>query len=288
MEGIFASTQNLEMIKKISAGDQELPDGEGAEMGFLEHLDELRGTIISSIKAIAVFAVLALTFSRYVWDHVIFAPLSKDFVTFKLFCDKLGICFEVSDFQIKTVELTESFFMDLKVSFFIGLILAFPYIFYKFWCFVKPGLYQKEQKVTKGVVFTCSLLFFSGIAFGYFILTPFAIKFFAGYSVSAMVDTEVSVAKLVSHLTVFIFPSGIMFQLPLVIYFLSKLGLVTDESMKAYRKHAFVAILIAAAILTPPDVLTQFMIGIPIYGLYEASIIIARRQAKKLEKELNS
>lgn len=282
------------MIKKISAGDQgmpdgqTMPDGEGAEMGFLEHLDELRGTIISSIKAIAIFAVFALTFSSYVWDNVIFAPMSEDFVTFQFFCKKLGICFDMPDFQIKTVELTESFFMDLKVSFFIGLILAFPYIFYKFWSFVKPGLYKNEQKVTKGVVFTCSVLFFSGIAFGYFVLTPFAIKFFAGYELSALVATEVSVAKLVSHLTVFIFPSGIMFQLPLVIYFLSKLGLVTDVSMKAYRKHAFVAILIVAAVLTPPDVLTQFMIGVPIYGLYEASIIIAKRQTKKRQKELDS
>jgi len=267
---------------------QTMPDGEGAEMGFLEHLDELRGTIISSIKAIAIFAVFALTFSSYVWDNVIFAPMSEDFVTFQFFCKKLGICFDMPDFQIKTVELTESFFMDLKVSFFIGLILAFPYIFYKFWSFVKPGLYKNEQKVTKGVVFTCSVLFFSGIAFGYFVLTPFAIKFFAGYELSALVATEVSVAKLVSHLTVFIFPSGIMFQLPLVIYFLSKLGLVTDVSMKAYRKHAFVAILIVAAVLTPPDVLTQFMIGVPIYGLYEASIIIAKRQTKKRQKELDS
>ena len=275
------------MLKKLSAGDQPIPEGEGAEMSFFDHLDELRKVIFRSLVAILIIAIVVYLSSQFIFEKIIFGPLSKDFVTFRLFCEHLGMCFETTNIAVKTNKLTETFFVDLKVSFYIGLIASFPYIFYQLWGFIKPGLYAAEQKVTKGVVFVCSFLFFTGVGFGYFILSPFAIKFLANYQVASLVESEVTLSSYVGSMTMFIIPSGIMFQLPLVVYFLAKLGLITPTSMRAYRKHAFVAILVLAAILTPPDILTQFMIGVPIYGLYEVSIFVAARQTKKREKSLN-
>ena len=276
------------MIKKLSAGDQPTPEGKGAEMSFFDHLDELRKVIFRSLVAIIIIASMVYLSSRFIFEEIIFGPLSKDFITFRLFCEHLGMCFESTNIALKTNQLTEAFFVDLKVSFYIGVIASFPYIFYQLWGFIKPGLYDTEQKVTKGVVFVCSMLFFTGVAFGYFILSPFAIKFLGNYVVASIIANEVTLSSYVASMTMFIIPSGVMFQLPLVVYFLAKLGLITPTFMRNYRKHAFVTILILAAILTPPDILTQFMIGVPIYGLYELSIFIAARETKKREKSLDN
>jgi len=275
------------MIKKLSAGDQVTPDGEGAEMSFFDHLDELRKVIFRSLVAILIIAIVVYISSSFIFKEIIFGPLSKDFITFRFFCEQLGVCLEDTNINIKTNQLHESFMTDLKVSFYFGLICSFPYIFYQLWGFIKPGLYAAEQKVTRGVVFVCSLLFFIGVLFGYFIIAPLAIKFLANYNVADVVESEVTLSSYVGSMTMFIIPTGIMFQLPLVVYFLAKLGLVTSSSMRSYRKHAFVAILIIAAILTPPDIQSQFLIGIPIYGLYELSIFIAARETKKREKQMN-
>ena len=276
------------MIKKLSAGDQPTPEGKGAEMSFFDHLDELRKVIFRSLVAIIIIASMVYLSSRFIFEEIIFGPLSKDFITFRLFCEHLGMCFESTNIALKTNQLTEAFFVDLKVSFYIGVIASFPYIFYQLWGFIKPGLYDTEQKVTKGVVFVCSMLFFTGVAIGYFILSPFAIKFLGNYVVASIIANEVTLSSYVASMTMFIIPSGVMFQLPLVVYFLAKLGLITPTFMRNYRKHAFVTILILAAILTPPDILTQFMIGVPIYGLYELSIFIAARETKKREKSLDN
>jgi sec-independent protein translocase protein TatC len=276
------------MIKKLSAGDQPAPDGKGAEMSFFDHLDELRKVIFRSLVAIIIIAILVYLSSRFIFEEIIFGPLSNEFVTFRMFCEHLGMCFDSTNIALKTNQLTEAFFVDLKVSFYIGIIASFPYIFYQLWGFIKPGLYDSEQKVTKGVVFVCSMLFFTGVAFGYFILSPFAIKFLGNYVVASIIENEVTLSSYVGSMTMFIIPSGVMFQLPLVVYFLAKLGLITPTFMRSYRKHAFVTILILAAILTPPDILTQFMIGVPIYGLYEISIFIAARETKKREKALDN
>ena len=275
------------MIKKLSAGDQPTPERKGAEMSFFDHLDELRKVIFRSLVAIIIIACIVYMSSRFIFEEIIFGPLSNDFITFRLFCEHFGMCFESTNIALKTNQLTEAFFVDLKVSFYIGIIASFPYIFYQLWGFVKPGLYDAEQKVTKGVVFVCSMLFFMGVSFGYFILSPFAIKFLGNYVVASIIENEVTLSSYVASMTMFIIPSGIMFQLPLVVYFLAKLGLITPTFMRNYRKHAFVSILILAAILTPPDILTQFMIGVPIYGLYEISIFVAARETKKREKSLD-
>jgi sec-independent protein translocase protein TatC len=275
------------MIKKISAGDQGIPDGEGAEMSFFDHLEELRWHIVKSIIAILIFAVIVYIFESWVFENIIFAHKNEKFITYDIF-QRLGIDFAPSDFQIIQTEMAEQFFTSLKVSFWIGFVVAFPYVFYQFWSFIKPGLYENEAKAAKGVVFVCSFLFTLGVAFGFIVLAPFAIKFLSGYSVGIAVENSTSLKSYVGYLTNFTIPTGIIFQMPLLVYFLAKVGLLTDAFMRTYRKHSLVIIFILAAMITPPDPMTMFLIGVPLYGLYEVSIFIARRTTKRREKELNS
>lgn len=274
------------MIKKISAGDQPAED-EGSEMSFLDHLEELRWHLVRSIVAILVFAIVVYICESWVFENIIFAHKNENFITYDIF-QRLGVDFGPSDFKIIQTEMAEQFFTSLKVSFWIGFVVAFPYVFYQFWSFIKPGLYENEQKAARGVVFVCSFLFAVGVAFGFIVLAPFAIKFLSGYSVGIAVQNSTSLKSYVGYLTNFTIPTGIIFQMPLLVYFLAKVGLLTDEFMRTYRKHSLVVIFILAAMITPPDPMTMFLIGVPLYGLYEVSIFIAGRTSRKREKELNS
>ena len=275
------------MLRKLSSGEKKAAEADGAEMGFLEHLEELRWHIVKSIIAILVFAIIAFVFEGWVFENIIFAHKKEDFLTYRIF-QKIGMGFSPADFKIITTILSEQFFTSLKVSFYLGVIVSFPYVFYQFWTFVKPGLYENEQKATKGVVFTCSILFLLGVAFGFIILAPFAIRFLGGYSVGLEVQNTVTISSYVGYLSMLTIPTGLIFQLPLLVYFLAKIGLVTPKVMRTYRKHAIVVILILSAIITPPDPPTMFLISIPIFMLYEISIFIVARTAKKLEEEMNS
>ncbi|MFT5385639.1 MAG: sec-independent protein translocase protein TatC [Saprospiraceae bacterium] len=165
----------------------------------------------------------------------------------------------------------------------MGIVFGFPYIFWEFWRFIKPGLYPDEKKAARGVVFVCSFLFITGVCFGYFIISPFAITFLVGYDLGAI--STPSLASYVDYMTMFTLPVGIVFELPVVVYFLTKIGLVTPSFLKSYRKHAFVIIIILAAVITPPDVITQFLVGIPLYILYEISIVISKRVVAKQEAQ---
>lgn len=257
-------------------------------MSFLDHLDVLRKHIVRSLIAIVIIGCVLFVIIQPVFDEFIFAHKDPDFISYRLFCNYLRICMTPPELNIITTELAEEFFQAIKVSFYGGLLVAFPYVFYQIWSFIKPGLYAAEQKAARGVVFVCSFLFLVGTTFGYFILAPFAINFLVNFRVSQAITSTVTLSSYVGYMTMFILPTGILFQLPLLVYFLAKIGLITPEFMRNYRKHAFVIILIMSAILTPPDVVTQFMIGVPVYGMYELSIFVAARTARKREKELNS
>ena len=183
-------------------------------------------------------------------------------------------------------EVGEAFFTHIKVSIIFGFIVAFPYVFWEMWRFIKPALHDHELKAARGIVFTCSTLFLAGVLFGYFIIAPFATTFLTNYSLDLGLKHEPTLASYASYIIMYTLPTGLVFELPLVMYFLTKVGLVTPEFLKQYRRHAAVIILVMAAIITPPDVMTQFLIGIPLYFLYEVSIIISRRVIKKdAEKE---
>ena len=263
--------------------DQPQISGEAPpkEMSFLEHLEELRWHILRSLLAIAIIGVVVFLAKDFVFNTVIFGPKKPTFITYRVICGISEIlCFTPPEFTIITRELGEQFITHLKTSFWIGLIVAFPYIFWEIWRFVSPGLYTSERNVTRGVVLICSGLFGIGVLFGYFIISPFAVSFLSGYDVGA--TSAPTLASYVNYMTMFTIPTGLIFQLPMVAFFLAKLGIVSPDMMKQYRKHAFVVILLAAAIVTPPDVITQLLIAFPLYFLFEISIVIAKRVYKEV------
>jgi len=284
--------------------EEQLPKGE-KEMSFLEHLEEFRWHIIRSLASIFVFAIAAFIFREQIWAHVILAPSRTDFWTYNMFCE-LGhffskvftgneggdfFCVEEMNFIIQSRRMTAQFTMALVSSFVIGLIVAFPYAFWEFWRFVKPGLYQNERNLSRGAVFFVTLLFLSGVFFGYYIVAPISINFLTNFTLDDSILNEIDLNSYVSTVMMLVLACGIMFQLPVVVYFLTKAGIITPEFLKLYRKHAIVVILVLSALITPPDVISQILMCFPLILLYEISIVISRTIRKKqdlLELEENN
>ncbi len=261
------------------------------EMSFLDHLEELRWHVVRSVAAIFIMMILAFIFTKEIFEYIVFAPGRPDFITFQWLCrlgeatGVAGLCIEEIPMKIQSRFLMGQFTMQLTASFVIGLIVAFPYVVWELWRFIRPGLYSKEQKNSKGAVFSISFLFLLGISFGYYILSPMTIAFLANYSISDMISNEFDITSYVSTVTALVFGSGLLFQLPVVVFFLTKVGIVTPQFMRQYRKHAVIAILIIGAIITPsPDPLSQSLISIPLYILYEISIFISAIEVKRREK----
>jgi len=282
--GIKFSTMALDQVDVDNYEEQQ-----EKEMSFLEHLEELRWHIVRSVVAIVVVGIVSFLIPNVIFDKIIFGPKNDWFLSYKAICnlsELLGmgtdLCITPKEFQVIATELGERFIVHIKVSMMFGFVAAFPYVFYQFWSFIAPGLHDKERKAASGVVFVCSFLFITGVLFGYFVISPFAINFLVGYEINDVAST-VTLSSYVSYMIMFTIPTGIVFELPVVVYFLAKVGLVTAEFMKSYRRHAFVVILVLAAFITPPDVVTQFLIGIPLYILYEISIVIAKRVQKTQE-----
>lgn len=257
---------------------------EANEMTFFEHIEELRWHIIRSVVAILVISIVVFLCKSIVFEQVLLGPTKKDFITYRLFCENIpGFCFYPQNLQIITRDLQEQFISHLKVSVWLGFIFSFPYVFYEFWRFVKPGLYRTEIKAARGMVFICSMLFLLGACFGYFIISPIAITFLSTYSVSPEIANTTTLAALVNSMTMFTLPMGLIFELPVIMYFLGKIGLVTSKMLSTYRRHAIVIIIIVAAVITPPDAISQMMVALPLLALYEVSIIVTRRIDKERE-----
>jgi sec-independent protein translocase protein TatC len=267
-----------------------------AEMSFIDHLEDLRWHVIRSVIAVAVGAVVVFIYSDFVVNKIIFAPTRSDFVSSLWLCrfgHFIGIgdtlCFP--DVKAKFLEntMTGQFIASFTLAFIGGFILAFPYVFWEFWKFVRPALSQNERKKTKGVIFWVSLLFFTGVAFGYFILTPFMVNFYFNYKLSPQIEIMPSFSDYLENLVYTTVGIGVLFQMPLLVMVLARIGIVTGKFLKKYRRHAFIIILIAAAIITPStDPFSLTIVTIPLYLLFEASIIIATRINKrqaKAEKE---
>lgn len=282
----FKLNMALDFFKKIVRKNPEDPD---AEMGFLDHLEELRWHVIRAAISIVFFAVLALIFQQWIFKNIIFAPKNGDFPTYKFFCwlsEKT--CFSPPELPLITRELGEQFFIGITVSIYLGFIISFPYVFYEFWKFIKPGLHENEKKIAGSLVFFTSFLFTLGVLFGYYLISPFAITWLGGYTVGVEAVNSPTLASYVNYLTMFTIPTGLAFELPIVVYFLAKTGIVGPNIMKKFRRQAFLVIFIVAAIITPPDALTQILVGIPVYILYEISIIIAERVVKNNELRNNT
>jgi len=263
-----------------------------AEMSFLDHLEELRWHIIRSVIALLICAIFVFAYSDWIVDDVLFAPTKADFISAKWLCalgQNIGIgdalCFQPIQAQFLETTMTGQFIASFTLAFIGGFILAFPYIFWEFWRFIRPALSEKELKKTRGVIFWVSLLFFSGVLFGYFILTPFMVNFYFNYKLSAQITIMPSFSDYLENLIYTTAGIGILFQMPLLVMLLARIGIVTAAFLRHYRRHAFVIILIAAAIITPStDPFSLTIVTIPLYLLFEASIILAGR-VKREEKE---
>ena len=259
------------------------PNKNPNEMTFFEHIEVLRWHLFRAAMSVVVISVILFSAKKFVFQYVILYPISPDFPTYKIMCRiSSQLCFFPSNLQIITRDIQEQFICHIKVSLWLGFILSFPYIFYEFWKFIKPGLYKKEIIAARGMVFICSFLFLLGVSFGYFLISPVAITFLSSYSVSPDVANTTTLASLVNNMTMFTLPTGLIFEMPVVMFFLAKIGIVSGSFLAQYRRHAIVIITILAAVITPTaDAFTMTLVGIPLYALYEVSIIVTRRIDKE-------
>lgn len=267
------------------------------EMSFLDHLEDLRWHLIRITVAILVCATVAFIFSGFIFEHIVFAPKRMDFPTYKWLCQAsqyLGIndttfCATEFPFKIQSRTMAGQFSADIWTSIYAGFVLAFPFVIYQFWSFISPGLHENERKYSKGFIVITSFLFFLGVLFGYYVVTPLSINFLGNYSISPEVSNEFDISSYISTVRSSSLASGLVFELPIIIYFLTKIGLVTPEIMKKYRKFALVIVLIISAIITPPDLASQIIVAIPILILYQVSIYISKivvRNQKRKEKHV--
>ncbi|HEY0741485.1 MAG TPA: twin-arginine translocase subunit TatC [Chryseosolibacter sp.] len=267
---------------------------EEKEMSFLEHLEELRWHVVRSLIAIVFFMIFAFVNIEWIFTNILFAPGRVDFPTFIYLC-KLGhlvgspdaFCVEQIPFKVQSRLMTGQFTMSITASFVIGLVIAFPYVVWEFWRFIRPGLYTRERKSSRGAVAAVSFLFLLGVGFGYYVMSPMMIAFLANYTISDMIVNEFDITSYIGTIVTVVLGSGLLFQLPVVIFFLTKIGIVTPQFLRQYRKHAIVIILILGAIVTPSaDPLSQALISVPLYLLYEISILISGRVMRaKLKQE---
>jgi sec-independent protein translocase protein TatC len=275
--------------------EHEIDETEGNEMSFIDHLEELRWHIIRSLIAIFVFTIVAWIFQKEIFGGIIMAPSKSEFWTNRMLCKLAdltgvdGLCFKQADFILQSREVSGQFMMALTQSIMVGLLLSFPYFFWEIWRFVKPGLKVKEAKAASGAVFWVSILFFTGVAFGYYVVSPMAINFLASFKLDDAIQNQFDINDYISLLSTMTLACGITFQLPMIAYVLSMVGILTPQFMREYRRHALVVILIIAAIITPsPDMISQLLVTLPLLGLYEISIGVSarvnkQRQAQALE-----
>ena len=268
--------------------DTKSPQG---EMSFLDHLEVLRWHLIRSAAAILLFGIMAFVGKHIVFDVIILGPMQADFFTYQAMCkvsEMLGmsdaLCISEMPFSLMNISMAGQFTTHLWVAFVAGLVVAFPYILWEFWRFIKPALQLTEKKYAKGVVFFASLLFMIGVVFGYYLIAPLSVHFLGTYQVSTEVPNQIGLSSYISTVTTIVLAGGLIFELPILVYFLTKIGLITPEGMRTYRKHAFVATLIISSIITPPDISSQIMVALPLVVLYEISIKIASRVIKKESK----
>jgi sec-independent protein translocase protein TatC len=276
------------LLKKNIENLDEEPE---KEMSFWDHLTELRKRLIRMVLAWVVMSIVAFTNSRFIFDKILLAPKDTDFITYRWLC-RLGelihvdtLCLPPMSLTIINLNLSGQFITDMTVSMFAGLILAFPIIIFQLWQFVMPALYITERRYARQSVFIMSLLFIIGILFSYYLMVPWTLNFLGTYQVSTTVTNQISLSSYISTVTTTILSVGVVFELPVVVYVLSKIGVVTPDFLRKNRKYAFVIILILAAIITPPDVFSQLMVTIPLGILYEISILVSKRVSPKPDPE---
>lgn len=262
------------------------------EMSFWDHLEELRKHIFRSLAAILILAFVAFLNKHFIFDTVILAPKDADFITNRLLC-RLGnflsvesLCLGDAHMILQNISMSGQFMTHLYISLVAGFIVALPYVLWEFWRFITPALRPEEKKYSKGFVAAGSFLFLTGVFFAYFILVPLTLNFFGNYHVSDQVANQIHLSSFISTVVSVTLSVGLVFELPIIIYFLTKVGIVTPQFLKKNRKIMFVIVLTLSAIITPPDVFSQILVSIPLLLLYEMSIKISQRVYKKREEEL--
>ncbi|MEN9522812.1 MAG: hypothetical protein RL065_1189 [Bacteroidota bacterium] len=263
-------------------------NNDGANMSFFEHIDALRGHLFRIAVAIVTAAIVVFINKKFVFDSVLFGPKKSDFITYKWMCElgaKLNmpdLCLTVPDFKIVSSTLSGQFMAHITISFILGLIITVPYVIWELWRFISPALHPKERKAANSIIGFSSLLFLLGAAFGYFFLTPFSISFLADYNVSSEVVNLPTLDEYVDFVTSMVLVTGLSFELPIVMLFLGRLGIVNAPMLKKFRRYALVLVLVLSAIITPSvDMFTQGLVAVPLYALYELSIIVVSRVEKR-------
>jgi sec-independent protein translocase protein TatC len=261
-------------------------------MSFFDHLEALRWHIIRSCIAIFVASVLIFIFITPIYSIVILGPTRSSFITFRFLCSldhrlNLGsrLCSSHLSIKFQNLEVSGQFMLALTSSLIIGMIIAVPYILWEFWTFVKPALKPTEAKYTRGVVFWSSLQFFLGVAFAYFCIAPYAMSFFSNYRISTQFENIFTIQSYLDLIIQLVVGLGCVFELPILVYFLTKVGILSPQFLRTYRKQAILVIVGVAAFIAPPDITSQFVVSIPLYVLYEISIYISARVMKQKARD---
>ena len=263
------------------------------EMSFWGHIDALRGHLFRSAIVVLVITIVLFCYPEFLFDTIIFGPIRSDFITYRTFCKlshllNMGdqLCFGHYTFKLQSLGLADQFTSQMWIAFLGGLIIGAPYLLWEIWRFIKPALRDVEKKASTGFIISSSFLFLFGVLFSYYVIVPLSVNFLGTYQVSKMVENNFTMDSYISTITTLTLASGIVFELPVIVYFLTKFGLISPQFMRKYRKHAIVVILIAAAIITPsPDVTSQMLVAFPLYFLYEASIFVSRYVVKQKAKQ---
>ncbi len=283
--------------------EKEIPESiegqEEVEMTFWDHLEELRWHLVRSIAAVIILAIVAFVNQDFVFNQVILPPKSSDFITNRLLCDfghflssiwsffsADALCIENFNLKLINIKMAGQFLIHMYTSLFAGIIVAIPYIIWEIWRFVKPALHPYEQSHARGAVFWSSFLFLVGVLFSYFLIVPLAVMFLGSYNVSATVENQIALTSYISTVVSLTFAVGIVFELPIFVFFLTKVGVLTPAYMRKNRKYMLVIVLIISAIITPADVFSQVLVALPLFGLYEISILVSDRVYKKRQEGL--
>lgn len=262
-----------------------------AEMAFVDHIEELRWHIIRALAVVIIASIVVFFNIERVWDSIIMGPAHPDFISYRVLCklgQKIGtdvLCLQDFNIEFQNTQLSGQFMMSFSTSFMVGFIVAFPYVFWEFWRFIKPALKPSELKYARGIVFWSSLLFFTGVLFAYYIVTPFTINFFATYQLSPLFKNIITISNYYDTMSDLILGMGVVFELPIVVFFLSRIGLLTPQLMRSKRRYAILIIFVLAAVITPPDWFSIWLVAIPLLVLYEAGITISERANKERQRK---
>jgi sec-independent protein translocase protein TatC len=269
----------------------QMGDGEEKEMSFLDHLEELRWHLMRGFAVIFILMIAAFIAKDLIFHTILFGPSRPDFWSYQQLCrladilNSPALCISELPFTLQSRLMTGQFVMHITASFVAGFVVGFPYFFWEIWRFIRPGLQTKERRAARGATFSVSFLFMLGITFGYFVVTPISVYFLSSYQIHPTIVNEFDITSYISTIIMLVVACGVLFQLPVVVYFLTKAGIIGSATLKKYRRHAIVVIFILGAMLTPPDPFSQILLALPLLTLYQFSILIAKRIEKRAAKE---